>query len=481
MTWKEITLYIEMAGHLKIKQETFDGVVKENVVDLEMPFDEAVEEAVQQFKSQGVDLHGIVTHPSIVREKDSVRVVHPVIEALDVLKDLLSKETKDERQKASEQLQIVCNECNIDYAHRHLASTLNGMSILLSWWRREAVGSDLRPKVLETLASFVSGQPDLFTSETLVQLCTALQEGISSSECIHLLRLMQLASINHELNRQLLVDKGAIALVMDALAAHHSDVNVVVQACGVLRAFTLDDDMRIEFGKAHEHAKLIVTEHSGLKVLADLLHEHVESVHASGEILVTLGRLAVRNEFCKELVDIGVVREMQQVLQKNMHAQSLVRNILVLMKAVAGNDEVKAEVVKSGGVFLVVEAMNRHLQHPSTQEAGCATLAALALRCPSHCPIIVEAGGAVSLVRAMERHPNSIAVQTQACMAVRNLVSRCRDLCPTFLELGVEPLIQSARAAHKAIEDEAKAALRDLGCQVELRELWTGQKGHLEK
>ena len=28
-------------------------------------------------------------------------------------------------------------------------------------------------------------------------------------------------------------------------------------------------------------------------------------------------------------------------------------------------------------------------------------------------------------------------------------------------------------------EDVAKAALRDLGCHVELRELWTGQKGDL--
>ena len=33
---------------------------------------------------------------------------------------------------------------------------------------------------------------------------------------------------------------------------------------------------------------------------------------------------------------------------------------------------------------------------------------------------------------------------------------------------------------HKDCADEAKAALRDLGCAVHLKELWTGQKGALE-
>jgi len=39
------------------------------------------------------------------------------------------------------------------------------------------------------------------------------------------------------------------------------------EACGVLRSLTLDDDVRVQFGKAHEHTKLIVTEHSGLERL----------------------------------------------------------------------------------------------------------------------------------------------------------------------------------------------------------------------
>lgn len=63
-------------------------------------------------------------------------------------------------------------------------------------------------------------------------------------------------------------------------------------------------------------------------------------------------------------------------------------------------------------------------------------------------------------------------------MAVRNIVARTRDLCQPFLELGAEELINKALTVPNC-EDEAKAALRDLGCDVELKIRWTGEKGSL--
>lgn len=69
--------------------------------------------------------------------------------------------------------------------------------------------------------------------------------------------------------------------------------------------------------------------------------------------------------------------------------------------------------------------------------------------------------------------------QKQACMLIRNLVARSQVFSKPILELGAEELISQARAAHPDCEDVAKAALRDLGCRVELRELWTGKRGNL--
>jgi len=65
-------------------------------------------------------------------------------------------------------------------------------------------------------------------------------------------------------------------------------------------------------------------------------------------------------------------------------------------------------------------------------------------------------------------------LQKTACMAVRNIVARRQDLVDAFINRGVEPHLRRAMALHKCSHDEAHAALRDLGCQVELKELWTG-------
>ena len=66
-------------------------------------------------------------------------------------------------------------------------------------------------------------------------------------------------------------------------------------------------------------------------------------------------------------------------------------------------------------------------------------------------------------------------------MAIRNVVVRTREYCQPILDQGAETLINEARRKHKSIEDEAKAALRDLDCKVDLKELWTGEGKGIHK
>jgi len=65
-------------------------------------------------------------------------------------------------------------------------------------------------------------------------------------------------------------------------------------------------------------------------------------------------------------------------------------------------------------------------------------------------------------------------------MLLRNLVSRMENFCKPILEMGAELLIAQALQTHKEdMGDVGKAALRDLGCKVVLREPWTGEKGSI--
>ena len=41
--------------------------------------------------------------------------------------------------------------------------------------------------------------------------------------------------------------------------------------CALVRTMTLDDDIRVPYGQAHEHARQLVEEHRLLDVLLDML------------------------------------------------------------------------------------------------------------------------------------------------------------------------------------------------------------------
>lgn len=59
------------------------------------------------------------------------------------------------------------------------------------------------------------------------------------------------------------------------------------------------------------------------------------------------------------------------------------------------------------------------------------------------------------------------------------MVSRSRYQNAKFLELGVEKMLLEDLKRYKKFEYDIKSALRDLGCDVKLKEEWTGKGGLL--
>lgn len=107
-------------------------------------------------------------------------------------------------------------------------------------------------------------------------------------------------------------------------------------------------------------------------------------------------------------------------------------------------------------------------------KAALACISILALRVKENSTALFECGIADSIIEAMRAHPNSKFVQRNAAWSIRNMVSRSREQCETFINLGAESLLQDATKNHPSIVHDTKAALRDLGCTVQLNEEWKG-------
>ena len=64
--------------------------------------------------------------------------------------------------------------------------------------------------------------------------------------------------------------------------------------------------------------------------------------------------------------------------------------------------------------------------------------------------------------------------QIACCSAIRNIVSRSKHFASDFVELEIEELLNSVRKTHPQSDEFVKAALRDLGLKVEMKEQWKG-------
>ncbi|NWH62849.1 ARMC6 protein, partial [Geococcyx californianus] len=464
-------------GSKQIAQETFDEAVQENIVEFEMDPEEAVREAVQQFESQGVDLSNIVKAVRQPASENGQKQKHAILLTL----DSLSRAVADaDLAEMAEQLVVFTDQCKEQLAFRYLAGQNGAYSVVFSACQLVSGDRDLMLKAFHTLSAVLDGQPDLLDSAGQDLLLQTLKEYREDAEMtLAGIRCIRHACLKHEQNRQDFVKGGVLPLLTGAIVQHGDNADVVRTASSALRIMTFDDDIRVPFGHAHDHAKMIVLENDGLRVLIEAAKAFTDNSSVLSELCATLSRLSVRNEFCQEIVDLGGLNFMVALLADCIDHPDVVKQVLSVIRAVAGNDDVKDAIVDAGATDLIVLAISHHLANPQICEQGCAALCMLALRKPENCSVIMEGGGALAALQAMKAHPREVAVQKQACMLIRNLVSRSRDFSQPILEMGAENLITEARATHRDCDDVAKAALRDLGCKVELRELWTGQKGSL--
>ncbi|XP_074834264.1 armadillo repeat-containing protein 6 [Carettochelys insculpta] len=464
-------------GSKRITQETFDDVVQENITEFDMDPEEAVKEAVQQFESQGVDLSTIVKAARKPNSENGQEQKHDILQTLDSLRKSIADSALIE---LGEHLVCVSEQCREQLAARYLAGQKGAYPVVLSACKLASGDRSVLLKALHALSAIMDGQPDLLDSAGQELLLQTLKKNADDAALTQAgIRCIRHACLKHEQNRQELVKGGILPLLTAAIVQHGDCAGVVREACSVLRVMTLDDDIRVPFGHAHDRAKMIVSENNGLKVLIEAVKAFTDDSSVLSDLCATLARLSVRNEFCQEIVDLGGLNFMVALLADCIDQQELVKQVLSAIWAIAGNDDVKDAIINAGGADLIVLAMSHHLANPQICEQGCAALCMLALRKPENCKVIMEGGGALAALQAMKVHPKEVAVQKQACMLIRNLVSRNRDFSQPILEMGAESLILEARAVHQDCDDLAKAALRDLGCKVEFRELWTGQRGSL--
>jgi len=80
-----------------------------------------------------------------------------------------------------------------------------------------------------------------------------------------------------------------------------------------------------------------------------------------GNLMLTLSKLAVRNEFCQEICDKGGLNFVLKCIEeKHLKNISLLKSSLSLLKSICNNDQVKFAATKSNAIPLLRSVLDKY-------------------------------------------------------------------------------------------------------------------------
>ncbi|OAY81973.1 armadillo repeat-containing protein 6 [Ananas comosus] len=454
-----------------ISQEAFEALVRENMEDLGMDPDEALDDALQTLTLQGVDLSGIVKCiPGVTSVKDN-----PVIQTIDRLKSIItslvsseSSDSPDEKvDEIVELLDKLCELCSAEGSDGASIVTRNGGVELLT---KLCSSLDVKSEraLVSTLKSLNSIIRDVQSTETFRQ-CGGPKIVMDilhrSREYPNLLdsgfAVVAAASSGNEVVKESLMDLKVDELILEIL--REPSKNELRSLYDAIRVLLTPDDSRVAasqvYGYARRFAKIGIPD-----VLVNALRKGVSS-SSLPSACAALKAIAVNDEICLSISENGGIEVTLQFIDKSGEQNSKVvaRACCSLLSKLAGSDANKTAIVQQDGLNRLIKLSSRFSEDPSVIQEVMNVITVLSLRLPENAARAIEAGAGDLAVQAMQKFPASNQMQRQACLMIRNLVVRNPENRTILLNNGIEKLIRKAKGTHQSCKDAATAALRDLG------------------
>lgn len=418
-------------------------------------------------------------------------------ECIESLKNFVEKK---EQIDVGRTISLLVLECSRSVPHRVYAAKHNTHQYIVSLIQSELEKNDQFQKdslihnLILCAHALTNKNPDIFNEQALKAVVKLLDTQKDKHLLCDILKWIQKACILHEHNRQDVVNESIVANHLVPLLKRE-EPEIIRNVCVCFRYLVLDDDVRVEFGKAHDHARIIAQ--ATITDLTKLLGKFMGNQEVVSDLLLTIATLAVRNEFCVSVEEAGGLLLILEAMNQYPDSPKIIREAFKLFKALGGNDSVKVKVIQQGAAPMIESSLARFKADEMLAKHGLLCISTLALRQRENSLAFIECGVADTIIETMKIHQKNshiqvrfwkwfeliifnklISFQRNSAWAIRNLVSRCREQSEAFLTIGAEEVLNQAMKEHPTVSQDIKSALRDLGADVHLNEEW---KGNAEK
>ncbi|KAI3889797.1 hypothetical protein MKX03_033835 [Papaver bracteatum] len=452
-----------------ISQEAFEGLVKENMEDLGMDPDEALQDAIETLTLQGVDLSGIVTCvPGSMND-------NPVIQCLDRLRDIdlkMKYQEDDDLSKAgydemSEILVKLKDMCSTEGSGNATIAVKNGGLdlVVLICSKIQIRHEHCLVSALNALASLIYDPSctEIFRRNGGVKVVMdILNDGCHNVNILNSgFSVVAAASTGNEVVKESFMELKIDEFLVKILSENSK--YCIPSSYDAIRILLTPDDGRVVASQVYGYARKFA-EVGIAGVLVDSLHEGFSSPNLLSAC-IALKAVAVNDEICRSIADSGGINATFQCIEDSgeQNNKAVAKACCSLMSKLAGSDANKSAIVHMGGMDKLIKLSSRFSDDPLVLQEVMSIICVLCLRSPENAARAIEAGVGDFAIQSMQKFPAAQQMQKQSCLMIRNLVARNPENRTILLANGIEKIIRKAKENHVSCKAAATDALRDLG------------------
>ncbi|KAJ8904153.1 hypothetical protein NDN08_000680 [Rhodosorus marinus] len=453
---------------MEVTQERFDALVKEIMTDFELNWEEAVADAVQELRTQGVtNFSKLLTAP--VEER--------------------------ERHDFSRRVSVH----NVDLLHE-LGRELEGSATL----SQQLLDSEDAVKELRNALDLAVEEGEILPTPS------AIRKYPSNASVIKATRARALRDGRWT---SAFVQDGGLDVVVKTMNECQYDEEIFPASCSLMRALACPDDTKEvteilgccrvlcrSKNSSAANVPSLVYEGSAVEPLMNIGFDAHGGQRSQLSALNTLNFLARTDDVIEVMREAQVVPSVLSALRVEMTDPEMTLLLLSLLRNLCGNQQCRSETTDNNGIGSVLEVMGVHEHNARIQELALSALAAISLGSSSRAQIIANMGGIEvgfksvregsiaagfstydadehlfysshlcriihnmkAAIGVLENHTGHDGAIRAACNAIRNLGSRSkevRDLMKSFPR--AESLLRKAQRTHPEVSETVHVALRE--------------------
>ncbi|KAG8341124.1 hypothetical protein TRVL_08047 [Trypanosoma vivax] len=257
--------------------------------------------------------------------------------------------------------------------------------------------------------------------------------------------LLSYLSFDSEAITSTITDGDGIVLVLKAMQNFPSNENLLVAACAALSGLTFNNV---------QGQRVIVAE-KGVACILDAMR-FGKSARLQENGCLALGTMCWNSDLKADVVRLGGVHMIMRALEDHYTSVGLVKNACRALAQVAFNCEgYRDEMCAKGVIPLIIRGMAHHPTYDRVQMHGCVALSYLSWNNESNSTLIISSDGCKIIIDAMRNHAHNAEVQEHASRALANIGgARSEDLAPAI------ELVVSAMRRHAQVTEVQEEACR---------------------